>query len=897
VEALLRTRRGPDVTDKRKLIEVALPLEAINDACKGDKDRKTGTIRNLHKWFAPMPTPAWRALIFAALVDDPGNPEERSELLELVKALVASETAPPPPEVLKRAQRILEQQPGGMPHVLDPFCGGGSTIVEAQRLGLDSVAGDLNPVAVLLTRMLTCILPKMAGKGPVGAHARLANSGGIDGFVSDVEFYAHQIHREAKDRIARCFPPVAGTHNPIAYRWALTVPSPDPRFQGYATPLVGDWCMSKKKGGEAYLVPHPNLSTGEVNYEVRYDAAIVTAPSKSVCLFSGAPISFNYVREQGRAGHLDEQLIAVVAQDGKSRSYWAPDERQRAAAADLPPHLEPDLDLPHGGLGFRIQEYGLAKWSQVFTRRQALVLSTYADLVAELPSQIVKDGGDPEYAEAVVTMLGICVGKLASFSSRQCLWRVRNGPSKIESAFGRAALPMPFDFAEANPFGGSVGDWLQVVETAIRALRFAGWEGPPATVVQRDARSAVPDAGRYLVATDPPYFSQIGYADLSDYFYVWLRPALKEVHPDLFGTLLTPKMAELIADPSRHGGDAAAASKAFVDGFTETFEALKVCSRGDLPLLIVYAYKQQETLEEGRAATGWDAMLEAIIRAGLSVVGTWPIHGTGSTRQRAQASNALATYVLLVCRPRHADAGLATRREFQLTLRLELGVALRDLQSASIAPVDLAQAAIGPGMAVFSRFARVVEADGSSMTVRAALGLINEALDETLSEQESEFDPDTRWALAWFEQVGMSAGAFGVAETLSKAKNTAINGLVLAGILESKAGKVRLLERTELPDSWNPTTDTRLTVWELTQQLIRALESGGDNEAASLLRRVGGLGETARELAYRLYVICERKKWAKEAMPYNSLVVSWPEISRLAAATSKSDSYAQQELL
>jgi putative DNA methylase len=432
------------------------------------------------------------------------------------------------------------------------------------------------------------------------------------------------------------------------------------------------------------------------------------------------------------------------------------------------------------------------------------------------------------------------------------------------------------------------------VVSVVRELRASG----EATVNQRDATS-IPPTDEHVSVTDPPYYDNIGYADLSDFFYLWLRRALKQLHPDLFSTLLVPKAQELVATPYRFGGDKHAADEHFELGLGAAFERMRSSQAEGYPLTVIYAFKQSEESEAspGLASTGWETMLDGLLRAGLSVHGTWPLRSELGNRMLASGTNALASSIALVCRPRSETAGLATRKDFLTALKAELPDALRHLQQGNIAPVDLAQAAIGPGMAVFSRYSKVVEADGSAMSVRTALGLINQVLDETLAEQEADFDGDTRWAVAWFDQFGMNPGAFGVAETLSKAKNTAINGLVAAGILESKGGKVRLLDRAELPDAWNPTADARLTVWELAQHLIRALESGGEYEAADLLRRIGGLGDTARELAYRLYVICERKKWAKEALAYNALVVAWPEISRLAAAALAPVAPEQQELL
>ncbi len=839
-----------------------------------------------------MPPPAWRAALAAAIIDDPGDSSLRAELLQVIENLCPSDGTMPSDQALNRARKAIQDARGGQPlSIFDPFCGGGSTVMEAQRLGCWAIGADLNPVPVLITKFLTNVLPRVSRRTtPLkGQVLSLGDEAGpsLGAFASDVRHYALRVRETAWAKIGHYYPLAPNGDPVIAWRWARTAPSPDPRFQGAETPLVGDWWLSKKPGLRAFVQPVVDRQRFNITYEIRTDGE-PEAPSKDRCLFSNAPLTFDYIRRAGRDGHLGVTLLATIAHGPHGRQHFPPSAEQLEAATRAQPENVPDVELPNGGLGFRVQEYGLTKWSQVFTDRQLTSLGTFADLTAQVTDWALADGADADYAAALTTAIGICVGKLASFASTQSLWRLdsRNGSGKAEAAFGRAALPMSFDFVETNPFGGSVGDWLQIVDTTIRAYDSAVLGGRPSLVAQMDARSSAPLAADALVAMDPPYYSQIGYADLSDFFYIWLRRALKDIEPNLFSTLLSPKSGELIADPDRHKGSSDAARDYFVAGFTNTLKELSASANPEYPLLIVYAYRQQEVGIDGHASTGWDAMLEAMIGAGLAVVGTWPIHGTGTTRQRAQNSNALASYILVVCRPRDLAAVDATRADLLRTLRSDMPKAVADLQASAIAPVDLAQASIGPGMAVFSNYGRVVEADGTAMSVRTALSIINQVLDETLAQQEGDFDSDTRWAVAWFEQFAMRAGDYGVAEALSKAKDSAVNALDEAGIVEARGGKVRLLGRDELPADWNPAADRRLTVWEVTQRLIHALETGGESAAAQMVGRVGGRAEMARELAYRMYNICERKQWAKDALPYNGLVVAWPSIIRAAAEQS-----------
>jgi putative DNA methylase len=542
----------------------------------------------------------------------------------------------------------------------------------------------------------------------------------------------------------------------------------------------------------------------------------------------------------------------------------------------------------------------------LFTDRQLVALTTFSDLVGEAREQVLADAlaagmaddgrgledggaGAHAYADAVATYLAEAVSKLTTFHNALAYWR--SGEGKSASGFGRQALAMTWDFTEVNPFAGAGGDFSGIAaDAAPRVLVSALPATETAQVTQLNATAVLPAADRAVVATDPPYYDNIGYADLSDFFYVWLRRSLKSVWPVLFSTMLVPKAQELVATPHRFDGDRDAARNFFEDGLRTAFGRMRDAQADDQVMTVFYAFKQEDRDNESGhvASAGWETMLDGLLNAGLAITGTWPMRTENPTRALAttgSGTNALASSIVLVCRPRSENAPMATRREFTAALRAELPAALAELQQSNIAPVDLAQASIGPGMAVFSRYSKVLEADGSPVTVRTALQIINQELDAYLAQQEGELDRDTRFCVDWFTQYGLGEGEFGQADVLARAKNTSVEGLTRAGVLEARRGKVRLLGKDELAEDWDPVADGRMTVWEATHHLIRALDTGGEEAAARLVARLGGgHSEAARALAYRLYSICDRKARAELARDYNNLVVSWPAIRDKAAS-------------
>lgn len=886
-----------------KLIEVALPIEAISKASKAEKDKKTGTIRNVHKWFAPMPLPAWRALLFAAIVDDPGDEEERQKLLELVKRLVPEKGGPPPEDALAEARRLIVEATGGdLPTVLDPFCGGGSTLVEAQRLGLPAVGSDLNPVPALITRVLIELVPKVAGRPPlVGDPTELGKIAGgpLDGFLADLRHYAERVRERVWGEIGHLYPRGPNGETVIAWLWARTVTCPNPAC-GATAPLVSSFWLSKRKGANAWIEPIVLDDRSGVRFEVRAaDSGAAPEPTKVgqgakfICAVCGQAIPENHIKAQGLAGELGVQLMAVAANGDDGRTYLSPVD-----VVEPPQEGRPD-DAPkvelQGDAATRTGRPRQATVSDLFTDLQLVALGTFADAVADVYVWARADGGDEDYARAIASVLGLCVGKLAMSNSMQARWKIdsRNGSGKAEAAFSRHALPMVWDFPETNPFGGSAGDWLGQVDAVSRGLLSLppAVPGVAAMADARDAASLQEKQG--LVATDPPYFGQIGYADLSDYFYVWLRRALRNVHPDLFATISTPKEAELIAAPHRNGGDRNAAARFFVEGYTETFRTLASAARADLPMLVVYAHRQEESEDGALSATAWDAMLTALLDAGLRIVGTWPVHAATSSKQIGLGTNALASYVILVCRPQVADARVGDLQSFLSALRAELPRAIKRVQEASISAIDLGQAAIGPGMAIFSRFSYVVDpqAGGKPMSVHRALELISQVRAEVLDDFVGGIDPETRFAMQWFRDHGFDEGPFGDAEKFFTMVNTSLDKLERAGIAASPAGKLRLVRPEELRADWVPETDARRPEWEVLLQLVKRLEEGGEDAAAALLRRVAEDAEAVKELAYWVVDKCQFTQ-AAEVGAFDALITSWPQIADLAAREEQGEAIA-----
>ncbi len=899
----------------KKLIEVALPLEAINAESAREKSIRHGHPSTLHLWWARRPLATARAVIWSSLVDDPSShPEqfpteeaqqqERERLFGILTRLVKWENSNDEGILAEAKAEIMKSTNGNPPALLDPFAGGGAIPLEAQRLGLEAHAHDLNPVAVMINKAMIEIPPKFAGRSPVNPEAQrqgAANQGwkGAAGLAEDVRYYGEWMKQEACKRIGHLYPKAkledGSEATVIAWIWARTVKCPNPAC-GCEMPLVRSFTLSKKKGHEAWI--KATYTTDGFEYTVQQGSHKEegTVDRKgATCLKCGSSVDFPYIRNAGKNGQMNSKLIAVVAEGSHGRVYLSANSEQLHAAIVVRPEDYPDAKLPKNPRDFKTPNYGLTTFADLFTNRQLTALTTFSSLVSEAQQKAEADAvaagvfndhialseggsGARAYGEAVGVYLAFGVSRMTDIDNALCRWEVTK--TQVRNLFSRQAIPMVWDYAENNVFNNAAGDYTTSLGSIIKVIeRFE--QQKEGTVRQFDAQS---DSGlrNVVVSTDPPYYDNIGYADLSDFFYVWMRQALKETYPKLFRTMLVPKAEELVATPYRFDGSVEKARDFFEDGMFNTCCRLHDYSRDDIPVTIYYAFKQSETdTEDTTASTGWETMLSAIIRAGFSITGTWPMRTELANRTIASGTNALASSIVLVCRKRAETAGSATRREFINALHREMRPALEKLQSANIAPVDLAQSAIGPGIGVFSRYKSVLEADGKPMSVRAALQIINQELDAFYNEQEGELDRESRFCVELFSQYAFNNIKFGDADILARAKNTSVQALAEHGVLMAAKGQVRLKTRDELPER----VDTHEScTWLLTQQLARAMEVGGVKACAAIVLNIfGSNAEEAKALAYRLYTICERKNWAQEGYAYNNLVVAWPDIQSAAA--------------
>ena len=946
------------IKSPRKLIEVALPLDAINAAAAREKSIRHGHPSTLHLWWARRPLAAARAVIFAQLVNDPGYQqgggfkygmnkkdaaEERKRLFKIIEDLVIWENTTNE-AVLERARAEIRRSwrevcelnkdhpqaaelfnPKKLPALHDPFAGGGAIPLEAQRLGLEAYASDLNPVPVLINKAMIEIPPKFAGRPPVRpcdkSQLSTINSQrtwpGASGLAEDVRYYGAWMRAEAEKRIGHLYPPVEVTaemarERPdlkalvgqkltvLAWIWARTVKSPNPAFSHVEVPLASTFVLYSKVGREAYAEPVINGSTYYfiVKSGTPPEASWLGTKAEGRganfrCLISDSVIDGDYIKAEGQAGRMGVKLLGVVAESKFGRVYLSPDNIHEQVALSEVASWRPAGDIPPRLTGGTCVPYGLKQWGDLFTQRQLKTLTTLSDLVGEVRENAkidaIKHGlptdegleagghGASAYAETISVYLGLCVSKLTSYHCCLAIWRVPEG--KSGRAFGRQSIPMVWDFPECNPFADAGGDWDGAVKDCGKVL-LSFTTTTPGRVEQRAAQE--PRSSHIqlpVICTDPPYYDNVAYADLADFFYVWLRRSLRPVFPQLLSTIAVPKAEELVASAYRHGGKTEA-ERFFLTGMTGAMTSLVKASRDDYPTVIYYAFKQSDSSSDGTSSTGWETFLDAVMRAGFALSGTWPMR-TAALKANV---NSLASSIILVCRKRPADALTIGRREFIRELNIVLPDALDEMTKGAggeyspVAPVDLSQAIIGPGMAVFSKYAAVLEANGEPMSVRTALQLINRFL------AEDDFDADTQWCLRWFEQHGWAEGVFGEADVLARSKSISVSGLAEAGVVVSGGGKVLLRKWADYPPDWDPSADIRQPVWETLHHLIRALKQEGESGAGKLLAAVKAKSEATRQLAYRLYTLCERQGWAEDARAYNELITSWTGIESAAGA-------------
>ena len=905
----------------KKLIEVALPLEKINAESAREKSIRHGHPSTLHLWWARRPLAAARAVTWSSLVDDPSShPElfpteedqnrERQRLFKILEDLVVWENSNNEAVLNLAKAEILKSTNNDPPALLDPFAGGGAIPLEAQRLGLEAHAHDLNPVAVMINKAMIEIPPRFAGRAPVNPEARRqanfdeTNWKGAAGLAEDVRYYGEWMKQEAFKRIGHLYPKVkvpasqgGGEATVIAWIWARTVKCPNPAC-GCEMPLASSFQLSKKKGKEAYICP--TIENKRVSYVVRYGKGGEDGPKiakgKFKCICCGEALPDTYTKQESKAGRMASKMLAIAAEGPKGRLYLSPDYEQELVANCDRPNDVPTGELAKHFTGGSCVPYGLDEFHKLFTPRQLTALTTFSDLVAEAQKKAEADAvaaglfndhiplseggkGAMAYGQAVGVYLAFVVSKLADRGSSICSWdSSREG---LRNTFGRQAIPMVWDYAEGNPFSGSSGCFDNMLDWVIKCISLFPAE-TRGEVGQFDAQS---DCGlrNIMVSTDPPYYDNIGYADLSDFFYIWMRKSLKDTYPHLFSTMLVPKAEELIATPYRHEGSVEKAKNFFEEGMVSACRKMYQYAKEDVPVTIYYAYKQSDSdeAEEGQASSGWETMLSAIIKAGFSITGTWPMRTEMANRSIASGTNALASSIVLVCRKRPESAPICTRRNFINELKRELRPALQKLQSSNIAPVDLAQSAIGPGMGVYSKYSQVLEADGTPMTVRSALKIINQELDLYFNEQDGELDSESRFCVDLYSQVAFNDMKFGDANTLATAKNTSVAAMAGRGTVYAQKGVVHLVERAELPEKID---EHESSIWLLCQQLTHKMyKEGVEGCAGAICNMFGSNAERAKDLAYRLYTIAERKKWAQEAYAYNALVVAWPEIQSRAA--------------
>ena len=903
-------------THRKKLIEVSLPLEAINRESAKDASLTHGHPSTLHRYWARRPLATCRAIIFASLVDDPGSCEdefptesdqgaERNRLHGLLRQLVVwknsndenilaaaryeiarsiarhrGETAPAEPDA------VLRYLGKHCPAVYDPFCGGGSIPLEAQRLGLRARGSDLNPLPVLLTKATVELPHPFRDFPPVNLNvqpsSRIVKEGrwrGTAGLASDIRYYGAWVREEAHKRIGHLYPDVqlhdGKKATVVAWLWARTVPCINPAC-GLQMPLMTTFQLSTKKGNEHWIKPVVAQASNTISWQVQTHATDVPKRgtvnrTEAVCCACGTPVRLSYVREQLKMGKMGKILTGIVAEGEQRKFFLSPTDRQTGIALSAEPAWRPRGRLPQQALGFRVQGYGITEWHQLFIERQLTALTTFGNLLAEVHSQLIKDDAPTDYADAVITYLTLAIGRAAESSCLHAWWQ--NTDEVVRTVFTRQTLSMSWDFAEVNPFSTSTQNWMAQVAWIAKVVENLPVSANQGEVHQADATTTRHAADLPVIVTDPPYYDNIGFADLSDFFYVWIRPLLRDIYPEIFGGMSTPKTEEITASPRFENP-----AQHFEELLSKAFQRMRQSCSLKFPSSIFYAYKQQEEERDGKTSTGWETMLTAVVEAGFQIVSTWPMR-TEQTRALKSRKNALASSIVLVCRPRPADAPFITLRNFQAELKKAMPPALRRLtRTAKISPVDLAQAAIGPGMEVYSRYSKVMRISGEIVPIREALKYINDEITAYHEEESGTLDKTTQFCLTWFKQHGYQEGDFGTAQLLATATGVDVPGLH-GKVLTAERGRVTLFCRE---DYYERELSDEVSAWEGCQQMAFHLSDvavgGGIQACAAVLRSMGAQEDSAERLARVLYSYYEALDDSASALVYNNLVQQWPVI-------------------
>ena len=922
---------GP--TYRKKLIEIDLPLDDINRESAREKSIRHGHPSTLHLWWARRPLAACRSVIFASMVDDPSScPEEfpdeetqrteRNRLHDLIKRLVVWENSSDAgllAEARREIARSVARFQGGTPPdlddpdavlrylndkalpIYDPFCGGGSIPLEVQRLGLCAVGSDLNPVAVLITKALVELPPSLANRPPVNPDADpmgiVLDKGkkdekdekvpwrGAAGLADDIRYFGRKMREMAWEGIGHLYPeaklPKGSEATVIAWLWARTVPCPNPAC-GVSMPLMRTFQLSKKSNNRHWMKPAVDRASRTVSFEVQnHPGGVPTEGSVNrngaTCVACKGTVPLEYVREQSRAGRMGEQMIGIVAEGDRKRLFLSPTDEhiQMALSANPNESSIPQQKIRTTTYKVSGRAYGITHWRQLFTQRQLVALTTLSDLMPEIRSRIQQHGAEEENTNAICTYLALAIGREVNCCNSYARWQ--NSGDFVAGVFATQAIPMMWDFAESNPFCTATQNWMAQIEWVAEAVENLPTDVTQGQVHQADAATTIHADSGPVIVTDPPYYDNISYAELSDFFYVWLRPLLRDLYPDLFSGILVPIEEEMIAAPRFEN-----ARDRFERLLNQTLRLIRERCSPEFPSSIFYAYKQQEEERDGRTSTGWDTMLSGLVNAGFQIVGTWPMRTERSARSNALTANSLASSVVLVCRPRQEYAPIATRRQFLDELEAELPKALDQLtREGHIAPVDLAQAAIGPGMQVYSRYRRVETIGGNAVPVREALVAINRVVAEYDERQQGDLDSETRFCLDWLRQYGHSEGQYGEAETLAQAKNVSVEELRDSkGLLTAFGGTVRLLP----VDEYGPERQARLgqmTAWEGAFRMVYHLsrEDGrGTEGAAEVAQGMGSNAESVERLARILYNHYDRKGDSRGSVMYNNLVTEWPNI-------------------